>query len=259
MNSIKSYKYHVLDGTALYYNGGVYGLYSYVFSFLKKFRDAEFYVAFDYGKSHKKMFDANYKRRDLTEKQKEERNILFENYPLYIKILDNVVPCFYYKGYEADELIYNLIWVLKHDGVKDVFCVHSIDSDLYQLLLTGEVVFYNFKKKKVLTLNNFKKVVKMDIKEFIIKKILTGDRADNIKGILTEKEFESFVLGDKEVINKVFENYKQLYRNMMLYILSPAPVLLDYIKAKLSTWKSDVIKFRQMIIKNKLKILIDFI
>lgn len=223
-------------------------------------------VVFDVGKSHKKRIDKEYKKRILTKEQKELRKTLFEDYDLMISLLNYVVPVFYKEGYEGDELIYNIIYAYRYCFEKyPEFYIHTVDWDLLQLI-DKKVKVVLIDSRRIVDEKNFKQVTKFeDTVDFLLYKILAGDASDNIEGILQDKVFIENCLKNglegkeklfKEVIKQ--DKLRDFFRNVFLVILVPQGELIDYITAKLRTWRRDLRKFREEVLKRKLSGLVDY-
>lgn len=236
---------NIIDGTVLWYRGGA----PYLFKYIGNLEDGEVYVVFDTGKSHKvKLYD-NYKKKILTEEEKAKRNELFRNYEYYIALLDKLYPCFHFKGYEGDELIYNLIYVLSQNkrirGKKVI--VHTVDWDLLQLFIFP---FVSIKMVSGMLIERDKvvKVIGKSWEEIILEKIMVGDKYDNIDGIVEKERFDE-LLNEPEKFVEVLsdkDNFEKFFRNVYLVMLGVDEVLIDYISAKLGSWKEDKEKFKEL-------------
>ena len=98
------------------------------------------------------------------------------------KFIDELKNAFPFKLLKIDDL--------EGDDIIALFCINkpndiniigSIDSDLHQLLLYPNVIYYNINDKKSLTLSV------NDIKKKLLTKLLKGDPGDNIPNIYTEE------------------------------------------------------------------------
>jgi len=249
---------HIVDGTVLWYKGGLIETFKYIFSLLKRTQSVA--VVFDVGKSQKAEFVASYKKKELTQKELEKRKELFKDYALGIKLLNYIVPTFWFKGYEGDELIYNYIFAKRfHFDYNGDFCIHTIDRDLLQLVDENTKV-YLMDIKKIVDLENFKRVIGFTQSDFILYKIFTGDASDNIKPIISKEEFIKYGKDKEKLFNLVLERDKltEFLENVYLISLKvPNEVLLEYIVAKIKTWKKDLETFKIEIKEKKLDMILE--
>jgi len=237
---------HIVDATALYYWGKMY----YPFVYLKRLYKHKCFFVWDYGTSHKKLHSSTYKKNRVMDEKKKE---FFKDYNSVIKFVNYIVPSLYYKHYEADEIIASLIFVLKEENPTEKIVIHTLDSDMYQLV-SDDIVVYDYRKKKVITKRNFKRVVGIDLSLYILYKILVGDKSDNIQGILTKKEFFDLVEKQDEQIfdNKIVENIGTFFKNFYLVYLFPVPEIIEYLYAKLKTWQPDVSTLKSIVVRDRI-------
>jgi 5'-3' exonuclease len=126
------------------------------------------------------------------------------------KLIDELKNSFPFKllkidGLEGDDII-ALFCINKPN---DINVVGSIDSDLHQLLLYPNVIYYNINDKKSLELS------REAIKEKLLMKLLKGDPGDNVPNIYTEKIVKG--TRQKSVIKSLIEECSKDIIKVMQY------------------------------------------
>ncbi|MBR4889868.1 MAG: hypothetical protein IKU15_00945 [Clostridia bacterium] len=162
-------------------NNSVYVFLNILKSYVRLFEPSEIIVCWDYRESN----EIN-ERKEILEDYKGQRPDHFEVYesmPSIIKLLAalgirQMTP----KNFEADDIMW---WLCAKKYPNECILI-STDTDMYQLLIPelSQNVFYNPKRK--IQINNVFLKQKYEVNdgyEFIIKKALRGDTADNISGI----------------------------------------------------------------------------
>lgn len=244
---------HIIDGTTLWYRGKSVELFKYVGSLNGK---GVINIAFDIGKSKKSQVFDEYKKKDLTEVEKERRKEFFKDYQYFISVLDCVYPCFYVPNFEADDVIYNLIYTYRVELKNNSpVIVHTVDYDLLQLLLYSKVSIYLINKQALITKENAQKVLGRPWEEIITEKILLGDKYDNISGLVNSEEEFRRMLDDEKFFIEVLSkegNISKMLRNIYLVMLGVEEELVEYITHKLKVWKRDLNKFVQFAGRNSM-------
>jgi 5'-3' exonuclease len=162
-------------------NNSVYVFLNILKSYVRLFEPSEIIVCWDYRESN----EIN-ERKEILEDYKGQRPDHYEVYesmPSIIKLLTalgirQMTP----KNFEADDIMW---WLCAKKYPNECILI-STDTDMYQLLIPklSQNVFYNPKRKA--QINNVFLKQKYEVNdgyEFIIKKALRGDMADNISGI----------------------------------------------------------------------------
>jgi hypothetical protein len=139
------------------------------------------------------------------------------------------------------------------------YIIHTVDSDLLQLV-NDKIKVYLINKEKLVDERNFKKVVGYGKVDFILSKVLLGDSSDNIQPVITKREWIEFSKDKEELFNLLLKENKLgcFVKNVYLVFFSVDERLIEYIIAKLKSWRKDYISFRKEIVKNKLEMLLDF-
>lgn len=145
--------------------------------------------AYLYGKNAEEKMKKN--DHELTQKEIEdlnfqrERTMLMEYFnELYIRwMMDDIT--------EADDLI---AYYVQHKKPEEKVVIMSTDEDLTQLI-KPDVCIYNKLIKKFITLDNFKDIKGYHQSNVVAKKILIGDKSDNIGNIegLSEKRLMEII------------------------------------------------------------------
>lgn len=162
-------------------NNSVYVFLNILKSYVRLFEPSEIIVCWDYRESH----EVN-ERKEILEDYKGQRPDHYEVYesmPSIIKLLNSLgIRQMTPKNFEADDIMW---WLCAKKYPNECILI-STDTDMYQLLIPelSQNIFYNAKRKT--QINNVFLKQKYEVNdgyEFIIKKALRGDMADNISGI----------------------------------------------------------------------------
>jgi len=160
--------------------GTTFGFLRQVFSIAKKFKTGKLVFCWDSRKSYRKQLYPDYKadrRQDLTEE--EELKIKLARKQID-ELRTKIIPAFGFKnsfiqtGYEADDLI--ACTAFKYPNT----VVVSSDSDLWQLLDSAPI--YNQRAKKMITVNEFTKIHRIEPNRWKDVLALTGSH-NNVGGI----------------------------------------------------------------------------
>lgn len=150
-------------------------------SYVRLFDPSDIIICWDYREEN----ETN-KRKEILEEYKGTRpdNIEVYSYmPFIIKILNSLgVRQMTPKSFEADDIMY---WLCAKKYPNQCILV-TTDTDMYQLIVPelSENIFYNPKRKQQINEVFLKQKFSVnDGYEFIIKKSLRGDIADNISGL----------------------------------------------------------------------------
>lgn len=150
-------------------------------SYVRLFEPSEILVCWDYNEFHTQN-----ERKEILKEYKEQRpdhSEVYKYLPSIMSILQSLgIKQLTPKSFEADDIMY---WLCAVKYPNECILV-TTDSDMYQLItpqLEGNI-FYNPKKKMQLNCVYLKqKYGVSNGYEFIIKKALRGDTADNISGV----------------------------------------------------------------------------
>lgn len=162
-------------------HNSVYVFLNILKSYLRLFEPSEVIICWDYREQN----EIN-ERKEILENYKSQRPDHFEVYeymPFIIKILASLgIKQITPKNFEADDIMW---WLCAKKYPNECILI-STDTDMYQLIVPelSENIFYHPKRK--IQINNVflkQKYGVNDGYEFIIKKALRGDIADNISGI----------------------------------------------------------------------------
>lgn len=150
-------------------------------SYVRLFDPSDIIICWDYREEN----ETN-KRKEILEEYKGTRpdNIEVYSYmPFIIKILNSLgVRQMTPKSFEADDIMY---WLCAKKYPNQCILI-TTDTDMYQLIVPelSENIFYNPKRKQQINEVFLKQKFSVnDGYEFIIKKSLRGDIADNISGL----------------------------------------------------------------------------
>jgi len=164
------------------------------------------------------------KRKEIFSKYKSTRNKRFENMDdeeilfeedfrhqmkmlrrKYLRMI-GFRNIFCQKGYEADDLIASICRDLPED---DEAIIITSDQDLYQCL-TPFVSIYNPNKRKIMTLQKFKKKYGLLPDRWAVMKAIAGCPTDNIPGVkgIGEKNAILFLNDELKRTTKSFERIK---------------------------------------------------
>ena len=171
--------------------GGIFGVIKALHSTLSSTYYARLKIAiFDGHKSSRRLkLYPEYKgnRKPKTDQEKQFDQEYFSSYQLQKTILMHkalpllgILPV-HFPSKEGDDVIYKVIELNKDED--QIFLI-SEDNDLLQLIhhFPNLVVYQPIKKRRV-DKDNFKEVVGVVSSLFLIRKAISGDKSDNIKGI----------------------------------------------------------------------------
>lgn len=132
----------------------------------------------------------------------------------------NILP----KSLEADDIIY---YICKH--TKGEKLVISSDKDLLQLV-SEDTTIYSPNKKIIYNKDNFKSLMGMETKDFVVYKAILGDVSDNIPGVprYGEKKALKMALNWEEAKSNFNEEQMEIVeRNLKIMDLSRAKEFCD--------------------------------
>lgn len=150
-------------------------------SYVRLFEPSEIIICWD----TKQEGESNSRKEIISEykAQRPNHDNVFEYLPQINEILKTLgVKQIYPKSYEADDIMY---WLCAKRYPNECILV-TTDSDLYQIIIPelSNNIFYNPKCKTQINSVFLKQKYSVnDGREYIIKKALRGDIADNISGI----------------------------------------------------------------------------
>ena len=162
-------------------HNSVYVFLNILKSYLRLFEPSEVIICWDYREQN----EIN-ERKEILEEYKGQRLEhveVYEYMPFIIKILASLgIKQMTPKNFEADDIMW---WLCAKKYPNECILI-STDTDMYQLIVPelSENIFYHPKRK--VQINNVFLKQKYGVNngyEFIIKKALRGDIADNISGI----------------------------------------------------------------------------
>lgn len=159
---------------------------------------------FDVGAStYRKTIYPGYKQNRKVERTEEEK-LRFTAFFNCLKDTTEILPFEHYKfkGIEADDLITYLVNHLKSEY--DNIWIVSSDRDLYQLLDYNVSIFNLFSRKEI-TLDSLNEEWEFTPEEFLLSRIIEGDKSDGIVGIegIGKKRSQSLVKEYKSLDNLI--------------------------------------------------------
>ena len=183
-------------------------------------------------------------------RDKEKSAEVFRNVPY----IDDITSCLgirnlYPNILEADDII---AWLCTKKFPTSHGVVVSTDKDLLQLV-SQYIEVYNPIKDQIISTDNFKHIVGVDIDMFIAYKSILGDKSDNIDGIPTVGPKRALAMLES-FPESIPEGYQELYeRNVKLmdldYSLSINESEQTYLQSHLSDIESrseiDISKFEK--------------
>jgi len=151
-------------------------------SLAKSYEAARTIVCFDFGKSYYRM-DMHEEYKGTRKKPQEEEEI--KKYEDFFAVL-NALPeqldeeVLKFRGVEADDI---LAWITQNMSDRyDHTWIISSDRDLYQLIDDNVSIFNIFGRKEV-TLQTLQEDFEINPSEYMLSRIIEGDKSDNILGI----------------------------------------------------------------------------
>ena len=151
-------------------------------SLAKSYEAARTIVCFDFGKSYYRM-DMHDEYKGTRKKPQDEDEI--KKYQDFFAVL-NALPeqldeeVLKFRGVEADDI---LAWITQNisDRYEHTWIVSS-DRDLYQLIDENVSIFNIFGRKEV-SLQSLREDYDVNPSEYMLSRIIEGDKSDNILGI----------------------------------------------------------------------------
>ena len=151
-------------------------------SLAKSYEAARTIVCFDFGKSYYRM-DMHEEYKGTRKKPKEEEEV--KKYEEFFAVLNDLPDqldeeVLKFRGVEADDI---LAWITQNISDRyDHTWVVSSDRDLYQLVDENVSIFNIFGRKEV-TIDTLKDDFEVTPSEYMLSRIIEGDKSDNIIGI----------------------------------------------------------------------------
>jgi 5'-3' exonuclease len=151
-------------------------------SLAKSYEAARTIVCFDFGKSYYRM-NMHEEYKGTRKKPQEEEEI--KKYEDFFAVLNSLPEeldeeVLKFRGVEADDV---LAWITQNVSDRyDHTWVVSSDRDLYQLVDENISIFNIFGRKEV-TLQNMQEDFEVTPSEYMLSRIIEGDKSDNILGI----------------------------------------------------------------------------
>ena len=211
----------------------LYGFFEEVFRAARTFRTHNFYFCFDSATAdslRKKLFpDYKKKRKQLAEDEAEARARMY--YALSL-LRETILPAlgfrniFYQTGYEADDLMHQLISQAGTFEGRHVMVTG--DEDMYQTLQFPGTSFYNYKREY--NQRDFVKEFGIPAKKWPIVKSICGCKSDEVPGIFkvgpaTAIKFMKGILSPKQKLyGDIIKGREIIHRNRKLVTL-PFPGL----------------------------------
>lgn len=189
--------------------GVIYGFLRSLQTMMEYHRTNRFVFCFDYGKSKRKDMYKPYKanrKKDWGEKEwdlyRELEGQIRMLRKRYLKQIGfrNV---FYYKGYEADDVLAQLTRRVKNGSE---YVIVSADHDLFQLIRSN-VRQFNPTQKKFFTIQFLKQELGITPDMWHMVKAIAGCSSDNIEGIkgVGEKTAIKYLTGNLKETTKAYE------------------------------------------------------
>lgn len=163
--------------------GVIFGFIRQMYKLAKEYGN-DFVFCWDSKKSiRKEKYYTEYKENRTSNKTEADKELDKLTYPQFDLLRTQILPqlgysnIFMKEGYESDDLIATLF----NKGVD--MTIATSDSDLYQLLVEGEVLIYDLSKKKTFTEADFQRRYMIEPYLWAEVKALAGCDTDNVKGI----------------------------------------------------------------------------
>jgi 5'-3' exonuclease len=151
-------------------------------SLAKSYEASRTIVCFDFGKSYYRM-DMHEEYKGTRKKPQDEDEV--KKYEEFFAVL-NALPdqlddeVLKFRGVEADDI---LAWITQNISDRyDHTWIISSDRDLYQLIDENVSIFNIFGRKEV-TLQSLQEDFQVNPSEYMLSRIIEGDKSDNILGI----------------------------------------------------------------------------
>ena len=191
--------------------GVVYGFLRDIVAFTERFDTKHIIFCWDSKYSKRKeiypQYKANRQKNELTEDEEkceiEFRKQVKKLRRYYLKQI-GFKNIFQQKGYESDDIIASVCQKLPKG---DTGIIITADQDLYQCI-SPTVSMYDPRKRKMMTLQGFKKQYGILPYQWIRMKCLSGCNSDNIKGIkrVGEKTAIKYIRGEMNELSKIRDN-----------------------------------------------------
>jgi 5'-3' exonuclease len=151
-------------------------------SLSKSYEAARTIVCFDFGKSYYRM-DMHEEYKGTRKKPQEEEEV--KKYEEFFAVLNDLPEqldeeVLKFRGVEADDI---LAWITQNVSDRyDHTWIVSSDRDLYQLIDENVSIFNIFGRKEV-TIQSLQDDFEVTPSEYMLSRIIEGDKSDNIIGI----------------------------------------------------------------------------
>ena len=151
-------------------------------SLSKSYEAARTIVCFDFGKSYYRM-DMHEEYKGTRKKPQDEEEI--KKYEEFFAVLNDLPEqldeeVLKFRGVEADDI---LAWITQYVSDKyDHTWIISSDRDLYQLVDENISIFNIFGRREV-TIQSLRDDFDVSPSEYMLSRIIEGDKSDNILGI----------------------------------------------------------------------------
>ena len=148
----------------------------------KSYEAARIINCFDFGKSYYRMNMLDSYKGNRVDSDDEEEMKKKEEFFTVLNRLPEIMPneVVKFRGVEADDTIAYLVYKLKEQY--DHVWIISSDKDLIQLVDDNVSIFNIFSRKEV-TIDSLQEDLEITPKEFMLSRIIEGDKGDNIIGI----------------------------------------------------------------------------
>lgn len=244
--------------------GCIYTFLNSIKSYAKNFNTNQIYIAWD----KKLTYPSTNFRSELTkgeykaQRPKEGLQSLFSQINEIESIVSYLgVKQFYPNIMEGDDVIAYLSYNLEGQNL-----IISVDQDLAQLI-SNKTSFYDINKKHIVDVDNFKELIGIDQKHFIMYKAILGDVSDNINGIDGYGKKKAKILAENWNPNSLTQEQNAIVnQNIKLIDLTMgyqtySEEVLSY-QEQLKNNKNatfDIDKFKEYCIKFEFKSYIDYI
>jgi 5'-3' exonuclease len=151
-------------------------------SLSKSYEASRTIVCFDFGKSYYRM-DMHEEYKGTRKKPQDEEEI--KKYEEFFAVLNELPEqldeeVLKFRGVEADDI---LAWITQNLSHKyDHTWIISSDRDLYQLVDENVSIFNIFGRREI-TIQSLKEDFDVNPSEYMLSRIIEGDKSDNILGI----------------------------------------------------------------------------
>jgi 5'-3' exonuclease len=151
-------------------------------SLSKSYEASRTIVCFDFGKSYYRM-DMHGEYKGTRKKPQDEEEI--KKYEEFFAVLNDLPEqldeeVLKFRGVEADDI---LAWITQNLSHKyDHTWIISSDRDLYQLVDENVSIFNIFGRREI-TIQSLKEDFDVNPSEYMLSRIIEGDKSDNILGI----------------------------------------------------------------------------